>query len=105
MEGVVSRSTNMNEQLKCMEMLLKNFLYSLEHFSSQVTSMSAVQLIYTVRILCSQTSVPFEFGSHHTIVAWLSSAQQVGCLCVISPLHGFNYHLSMNTALFPYELA
>jgi len=30
--------------------------------------MSAVQLIYTVRILCSQTSVPFEFGSHHTTV-------------------------------------
>ena len=24
---------------------------------------------------------------------WPSSAQQVGCLCIILPLHGFNYHL------------
>ena len=34
----------------------------------------------------------------NTTVAWPSSAQQLGCLCIISPLHGFNYHLL--TSLF-----
>ena len=29
----------------------------------------------------------------HTTVAWPSSAQQVGCLCIILPLHGIIYHL------------
>ena len=28
----------------------------------------------------------------YTIVAWPASAQKVGCLGIILPLHGFNYH-------------
>ena len=35
----------------------------------------------------------------HTTVAWPSSAQQVGCLCIILPLHGFNYHQPISTPL------
>ena len=27
-----------------------------------------------------------------TTVAWTSSTQQVGCLCIVLPLYGFDYH-------------
>ena len=39
-------------------------------------------------------SCPYFLIQIHTTAAWPSSAQQVGSICIILPLHGFNCHVS-----------
>ena len=43
----------------------------------------------------------FSVQFRYRCIAWPSSAQQVGCLCIVLPLHGFNNHQLAALGLIP----